>query len=218
LQLTGILGGAFDPIHLGHLRLAQELADTLNLAQVRFIPTASPPHRPQPQTSAADRLAMVQLAIDDNALFHCDDREVRRYAELQQPSYTIDTLLSLNQEIGAQTALCLLLGGDAFLGLTSWHRWQELPDYCHIVVAHRPHAVLQPETLPEPLKGLWKQSGTFEAEDLRTEKSGRIFMQPITALDISATRIRQDLKQGKSPRYLLPDTVIDYIRTQKLYL
>jgi nicotinate-nucleotide adenylyltransferase len=218
MKTIGILGGAFDPIHFGHLRLAQELTDALSLKEVRFIPTASPPHRPQPQTPAADRLAMVQLAIEGNPLFCCDEREIRRYNEQQQPSYSIDTLLSLNQEIGEQTALCLLLGGDAFLGLPSWHRWQELLDYCHIVVAHRPHAALQPDTLPEPLKTLWEQSGTLKVEDLGRNKSGRIFTQPITALDISATKIREDLKQGKSPRYLLPDAVIDYIRTQKLYL
>ncbi|HEU4708996.1 MAG TPA: nicotinate-nucleotide adenylyltransferase [Methylophilaceae bacterium] len=217
MQLLGILGGAFDPIHFGHLRMAQELADALSLAEVRFIPTASPPHRPQSSTPAADRLAMVDLAIDGNPLFRGDDLEIRRHAEQRQPSYTIDTLLSLEQELGKDTALCLLMGGDAFLGLPAWHRWETLLQHCHIVVANRPNAVLQPAKLSQPLKALWEKSGTHNVRDIAKEKAGRIFMQPITALDISATRIRKDLKLGKSPRYLLPDAVIDYISTHTLY-
>lgn len=218
MNTIGILGGAFDPIHFGHLRMGQELADALGLAEVRFIPTGHPPHRPQPQSDAEHRIAMVRLAIENNAKFRCDDREIRRCAEQRKPSYTLDTLLSLEEEFGKDTALCLLLGGDAFLGLPTWHRWQELLGHCHIVVAHRPNTVLQPQSLPQPLKVLWGKSGTQKAEDLARNKVGCIFMQPITALDISATHIREDLKQGKSPRYLLPDAVIDYIRTQKLYL
>lgn len=218
MQLIGILGGSFDPIHFGHLRMAQELADTLSLAEVRFIPTASPPHRPKSQTPATDRLAMVELAIQGNTLFCTDDREIRRHVEQRIPSYTIDTLLSLQQELGNDQTLCLLLGGDAFLGLPTWHRWQELLNHCHIVVAHRPHAALHSENFSQPLKALWDKSGTACVQDIQDRKSGCLMLQPITALDISATRIREDLKQGKSPRYLMPDAIINYIRTKKLYL
>lgn len=217
MNRIGILGGAFDPIHFGHLRMAQELAESLGLCQVRFIPTASPPHRPLPQTPAAHRLAMVQLAIEGNPLFSCDDREIRRHAEQPTPSYTIDTLGSLERELGRDVRLCLLLGGDAFLGLPTWHRWTELLQHCDIVVAHRPGAELQSETLPQPLQVLLRSTATQKVEDLDQFPLGRILMQPITALDISATRIREDLKQGKSPRYLMPDGVIDYIRRQQLY-
>lgn len=217
MNKVGILGGAFDPIHFGHLRMAQELAESVKLAEVRFIPTASPPHRPQPQTPAEHRLIMARLAIEGNPLFRCDDREIRRHAAQQNPSYTIDTLLSLEQELDKGTGLCLLLGGDAFLGLPTWHRWTELLEHCHIVVAHRPGSELQPETLPHELKALWRSAATQNIQDLEQTCVGRILMQPITALDISATRIRDDLRQGKNPRYLLPDAVIDYIRTHKLY-
>lgn len=217
MQLIGILGGAFDPIHYGHLRLAQELADALELTEVRFIPTAFPPHRPQSQTPATHRLAMVRLAIEGNAQFHCDDQEIRRYSEAQRPSYTIDTLHSLEQSTSSETALCLLLGADAFLGLPTWHRWEELLQHCHIVVAHRPNTALQPENFPKPLKSLWGKTITSEVEALKGKKNGYILMQPITALDISATRIRHDLKLGKNPRYLLPEAVIDYISIQDLY-
>jgi nicotinate-nucleotide adenylyltransferase len=218
MNAIGILGGAFDPIHFGHLRMAQELADALSLSQVRFIPTASPPHRPQSRAPTADRLAMVRLAIEDNPLFVADDREIRRHAEQQTPSYTMDTLLSLEQDAEGGKALCLLLGGDAFLGLHTWHRWEELLEHCHIVVAHRPHAVLRPENFPQPLRAVWDKSGTEDIRDIQERKSGCLMLHPITALDISATRIRQDLKQGRNPRYLLPDAVIDYIRARNLYL
>ena len=217
MQLIGILGGAFDPIHFGHLRMAQELADALALTEVRFIPTAYPPHRPQSQSSEIHRLAMVRLAIHDNPQFLCDDREIRRYSEQQKPSYTIDTLHSLEQSASSETALCLLLGADAFLGLSTWHRWEELLQHCHIVVAHRPNTGLQPEDFPQPLKVMWEKSATSDVEALKRKKNGYMLMQPITALDISATRIRNDLKQGKNPRYLLPDAVIDYIHNQDLY-
>ena len=217
MQLIGILGGAFDPIHFGHLRMAQELADALELTEVRFIPTAFPPHRPQSQTSETHRLAMLRLAIGENSQFVCDDCEIQRYREQQQPSYTIDTLLSLKQTIRSETALCLLLGGDAFLGLPTWHRWEELLQHCHIVVAHRPNIRLEPGNFPPPLKAMVEKSATLDVGDLKQKKNGHILMQPITALDISATRIRNDLQQGKNPRYLLPEAVIDYIETEKLY-
>lgn len=160
---------------------------------------------------------MVRLAIEGNPLFQCDDREIARYKAQQKPSYTMDTLLSLESERAADSALCLLLGGDAFLGLPSWHRWQELLQHCHIIVAHRPNSQLQPEHLSPPLKALWEKAATLDADVLKSKKHGHILLQQITALDISATRIRHDLSHGKNPRYLLPDAVMDYIRTHGLY-
>ncbi|HYD33340.1 MAG TPA: nicotinic acid mononucleotide adenylyltransferase, partial [Methylophilaceae bacterium] len=113
--------------------------------------------------------------------------------------------------------LCLLLGADAFLGLPTWHRWQEILHHCHIVVAHRPNADMRPENFAASLKMLWDSCATSQPEHLREKRAGLILMQPITALDISATRIRQDLAQGDNPRYLLPDGVLDYIRAENLY-
>jgi nicotinate-nucleotide adenylyltransferase len=218
LQLVGILGGAFDPIHFGHLRLAEELSEALGMDEVRFIPTANPPHRASTAASVAQRVEMVALALQGNPKFVCDDTEIRRYAEHHLPSYTIDTLLSLHEESDGNTAFCLLLGSDAFLRLTSWHRWDELLDYCHIVVAHRPNSALSPEGFPPALRQAWEAHGTTSVQDLRNRAAGHIMLRPITALDISATRIRQDIELGKSPRYLLPDAVLDYIKTQRLYL
>ena len=113
MPLIGVLGGTFDPIHYGHLRLAQELGEGLGLAQVRFVPASRPPHRSEPGTAPAHRLEMVRLAIAGNALFAPDAREI----DPAGPSYTFDTLTSLRAELGSETPLCLLLGADAFLGL-----------------------------------------------------------------------------------------------------
>ena len=214
MQVTGILGGTFDPVHYGHLRMAQELADALNLSEVRFIPAASPPHRDQPAASASHRALMVNLAIAGNPTFSLDKRELERSGA----SYTIDTLFSLREELGPDISLCLLMGSDAFLGLSSWHRWNELLTYAHIVVAHRPNAPPQPENMAEPLKALWMQTATTRIEDLAEKNAGYIFMQRITPLDISATAIRTGINKNKSPRYLAPDEVIDYIHTHQLYI
>ena len=212
--LIGILGGTFDPIHFGHLRMAQELAEALNLREVRFIPAALPPHRNQPKTPASHRAAMVRLAIAGNPKFTLDERELKRSGA----SYTVDTLLSLREDLGKDVSLCLLMGSDAFLGLPGWHRWDELLTLCHIVVAHRPNTPPQPGNMPVPLTALWEKSATTRIEDLAAKNAGHILLQHITPLDISATSIREDLKQNTSPRYLMPDAVIDYIHAQQLYI
>lgn len=211
--MIGLLGGTFDPIHFGHLRMAQELSDALDLSEVRFIPAAIPPLKIQPIASANERAAMLRLAIADNSKFSLDERELERSGT----SYTIDTLLSLRQELGTDVSLCLLMGSDAFLGLPNWQRWQELLNYCHIVVAHRPNIEPDPEAMPAPLKILWKKSATTHVKDLTSKTAGHILMQHITPLDISATRIREDLSHNLTPRYLMPDCVVDFINGRQLY-
>lgn len=213
MKLIGILGGTFDPVHYGHLRMGQELLQALRLDEVRFIPAANPPHRVQPAVSASHRAEMLRLAMADNPQFRLDDRELKRTG----PSYTVDTLLSLRAELGKSVSLNLLLGSDAFLGLSSWQRWDELLSLAHIVVAHRPHAAPLPGNMAEPLKVLWQQHVTSAIEDLARASCGKILLHHITALDISASQIREQLAQGASPRYLLPEPVINYITTHHLY-
>src|SRR5579884_1723014 len=133
MQPIGLFGGTFDPIHYGHLRTAFELWQELRLAEVRFMPTGSPPHREQPLASAELRLRMVQAAVADQQAFVVDDREVRRTGI----SYSVDTLTELRGEY-PDRSLCLLLGMDAFLGLPNWHRWRDLLDLAHVCVATRP--------------------------------------------------------------------------------
>jgi len=213
LPALGVLGGTFDPIHFGHLRLAQELADALGLARVRFIPSGTPPHRNPPQVNGAHRLEMVRIAIAGNPLFESDDREIRR----DGISYTYDTLTELREELG-ERPLCLLMGADAFGALTTWHRWQELFDLAHVVIAHRPGFRLQElqASLPAPLRKIYLQrlAGT---PGIPRAHAGSVLTREITALDISATRIRALLAQGSSPRYLAPEVVLEYIDHNLLY-
>lgn len=207
----GLLGGTFDPIHVAHLRLAEEARVALRLDHVRFIPSAHPPHRDRPAVSAVHRLRMVELAVADHPAFVADDRELRRTTV----SYTIDTIESLRAEFGADRPMCLIVGADAFALLETWRRWRELLDRVHLVVAHRPGFVIDPNTLT--LRGEFTARRTEDPAVLRASPGGRIVPLPITALDVSASRIRTDLGAGRSPRYLLPDSVLRYIETHHLY-
>lgn len=211
MRLVGLLGGTFNPIHFGHLRMAQELAESLKLDEVRFIPSANPPHKSAPEVSAQHRAEMVKIAICDNPIFAFDDCELRR----NEASYTIDTLISLREKLGENTALYLLLGSDAFMKLNTWHRWQELLNYCHIVLVQRPN--ISADKLAAPLESLLHDCYADNSENFTTKNAGLIHMQKITALDISSTKIRELLKHGQTPHYLMPQTVIEYIKSHQLY-
>ena len=191
------------------------MAHALSLNQVRFIPTGEPWHRAAPRVPAAQRLEMVRLACAGNPLFLVDEREVASHA----PGYTVDTLRALRSELGESQPLCLLLGADAFLGLETWHRWQDLFGLAHIVVAQRPGfpALDQDPLMPAALRGEYETRRTGRGTDLQDRPGGRIFIQAITALDISASRIRGEIAGGASPRYLLPDAVLEYISQHHLY-
>jgi nicotinate-nucleotide adenylyltransferase len=214
LSPIGVLGGTFDPIHFAHLRLAEELADGIGLSKVRFIPTGAPPHRGTPRVSGVHRIEMVRLAIAGNPRFEADDREVRRTGVC----YTFDTLNELRAELG-ERPLCLLMGSDAFSALTTWHRWEELFDLAHIVIAHRPGFSLQQlqSSLPGPLRKIYLQRLAASTGILRRDSRGAIYASEITALDIAATQIRGLLAGSASARYLVPDAVLDYIETHRLY-
>lgn len=205
----GILGGTFDPVHIGHLRSALEVAEFMALDELRLIPSARPPHRAAPQVTAADRLAMVELAVAGEPLLRVDDRELKR----DKPSYTVDTLESLRAELAADDQLFLLLGWDAFCGLPSWHRWQALLEHCHILVLQRPDA---DSDAPEALRDLLAARSSHDPLSLQGP-GGQISFIWQTPLAVSATQIRSLLASGKSVRYLLPDAVLTYIHAQGLY-
>lgn len=206
----GLFGGTFDPIHTGHLRLAEEAREALGLGGVRFIPAGTPPHRDTPQTPAGHRLAMVCSAIADNPAFSCDDGEVRSSGR----SYTVLTLERLRAEHGSRP-LVLLLGADAFAGLPAWHRWQEILQLAHIAVATRPGHTL--DALPAALQRALDGQPGRNPETLRATPAGAVVHFDMTPLAISATEIRTLLRNGRSPRYLLPDSVVDYIAAHSLY-
>ena len=208
----GLLGGTFDPIHFGHLGMAQELAEALALNTVKFIPAAVPPLKSQPSVSAIDRCAMVKLAIANNPDFQLDERELKRTG----PSYTLDTLCSLRSELSEQDSLVLFIGSDAFKQFNRWHQWQEIIRLCHIALVARPDNDVSTGLNPELVTFL-QDHYTENAMDLQSATAGLITMQAITPLTISSSAIREQLKTRQSARYLTPDCVLDYIAQHGLY-
>lgn len=206
--VIGVLGGTFDPIHFGHLRPALEVHECLGLRELRFIPSHVPPHRGAPVAAAGHRLAMVERAIAGVPGFTVDSRELDRPG----PSYTVDTLRSLRNEIGSDGPLLLIMGLDAFASLDTWHRWREIPELAHIVVARRPGS-----SIPEHAAYLELAAVAESRSALEDRASGLVFFQSVTQLDISATGIREYLQAGRSPRFLLPDSVRRYINEHDLY-
>ena len=205
----GILGGTFNPIHHGHLRLALELYERLDLAEVRLLPSAHPPHREQPSVSSQLRLEMVQAAIKDVEGLSVDDRELRRTGF----SYMVDTLSSLREDY-PHCSLCLILGMDAFLGLPQWHKWERLITLANLLVVHRLGADLpEKHTMQDFLKAY--QADSHEA--LSKQTAGALWIEEIPVFNISATQIRGLIAAGKNTRYLLPVAVLDIINTHQLY-
>lgn len=205
--MIGIYGGTFNPVHFGHLRTALEVGELFDLEQLRLIPCRLPPHRQQPDVDGEQRLAMLKLAIADTPGLQVDRRELDR----EGPSYMVDTLASLQAE-NPDSGLSLFIGTDAFAGLDRWHRWQQLFDYAHVVVMTRPGC-----RMPELSDFLRKRLCT-ERKLLQRQTAGCLFFQEVTALDISATIIRNLIMSGRNPQFLLPDSVIGYIRQHQLYL
>ena len=202
----GILGGTFDPVHIGHLRLALEMREALALDEVRLVPARLPNLRDAPGASAAARVAMLELALTDTTLV-LDTRELSR----DEPSYTIDTLQSLREEVGNRP-LCFMLGQDAFNRLPDWHRWSELLDYAHLVIATRPgYAPPADPRLQELL------ARATNAAKLSQRPAGGIVLQPIPLLPVAATDLRERLKAGRSIDFLTPPRVVAYIKQHHLY-
>lgn len=208
-----MFGGTFDPVHFGHLRLAEEATSHLGLSSVRWIPAGQPPHRGTPQVTPEQRLAMVLRSIVKNDRFFVDSAEV--YAE--RASYTVETLERLRRELGTTQPLVLLVGADAFAGLSSWHRWREIFSLTHIAVSHRPDFPVEPASLPDDLASEFADRLQPAAVPLAASPAGAIVTFAMTQLAISATQIRQLIASGKSARYLLPDPALDYIQIHQLY-
>ena len=200
MRPIAILGGTFDPVHIGHLRVAWEAAETLD-AEVRLMPAQVPPHRPPPLASAEQRVRMLQRALAGQSRLTLDTRELDRAG----PSYTFDTLHGLRAEFGAERPLILLLGADAFAGLPSWYRWHELFELAHIVALTRPgHAVA---SSPE-LAAATADRRAATARSLSATPAGHVFELAVTPLEISASQVRALLAAGHEPRWLLPDALL----------
>ncbi len=212
-EILGVFGGTFDPVHFGHLRLAEEAISHLGLSGIRWIPAGRPPHRGTPEVTAEQRLAMVLRSTAQNTRFFVDPAEV----EAERTSYTVETLERLRTELGADQALVLLVGADAFSGLASWHRWRDLFALASIAVAHRPGFPVEAASLPRELAFEYSARHRPNAACLGEAPAGCIVSFAMTQLAISATQIRQLLVNGQSARYLLPDAVLDYIQLHQLY-
>ena len=209
MKPIGIFGGTFDPVHYGHLRSAFEMLQALDFEEVRFIPCSDPPHRGVTYANAGQRFRLVEIAITGQQGFVADDRELRRGGD----SFTFDTLSSLREEF-PDRPLGLIIGMDAFLGLPTWHRWDEILDYAHIVVAHRP-GWKAPDI--GVLGELIVEHGTHRADDLHSTVGGFVHIHAVTQLEIASTEIRELVAAGRDPRFLMPDSVRDAIEEMGLY-
>ena len=210
LKKIGIFGGTFDPIHRGHMGIAHELTEQLQLDRVHFVPCHYPPHRPAPAVTGQQRLAMIKSAIADQVNFVADDRELLS----DSASYSIDTLNSFRQEYGNETALYFFMGMDSLLQFPSWHRWQDFLDFCHIVVAARP-GLAPPEE--DTIIGQYYVAHQADNAKVLTKTHGYITIMPTTPLDIAANEIRADVKAGAKSNNALPETVWSYIKDNRLY-
>ena len=205
-----VLGGTFDPVHYGHLRTALEVREHLKFNDFRFMPAGRPPHRNYPVTDANHRLAMLRLAVRGVPGVSIDERELHR----EGPSYMTDTLQALRSDEG-DVPLVLVIGQDSANTLDNWYKWQRIFPLAHLVIMSRPgddedySVALQSE-----LEGRWVES----VSGLSSRTAGCVMKLEVTRLAISSSEIREMLRCGKSPRYLLPDPVLDYIREQGLYL
>ncbi len=219
MRAIGIFGGTFDPVHLGHIQIVLEAKKYLGLDEIRLLPCHQPPHRDAPQLSSEQRMHLLKLATEGVEGLVVDDRELSR----NKPSWTVETLEDLRSEYGTDVSITLLMGADAFSGLTHWHRWQELPDLAHIAVMQRPDYTL-PETgiLSEWLAStvdVGEGSLTAQATEIRQIHqlaAGVVIAIDQPEIDLSATYIRQQLANGIRPNGLAP-AVLEYIETHQLY-
>jgi nicotinate-nucleotide adenylyltransferase len=210
MRKIGIFGGSFDPVHFGHLRPALEILEALSLDHMRFIPSGQPPHRDAPVASAEQRLAMVRAAIQDEPRFQVDERELKREA----PSYSFDTLSELRRE-HPHDRLVLVLGLDAFQGFTTWHRWKEILELTHLIIAHRPGSALEAHG---EIAMLVQEREVDDAEALMAQAAGRIMFQSVTQLEISSSQVREIAARGGDIRWLVPEPVRALIQDSHCYV
>jgi nicotinate-nucleotide adenylyltransferase len=207
----GLVGGTFDPPHVGHLALARAARDAFGLDEVRLVPTGRSWQKAGAGSSSAQRLAMTRLAVAGLApteRLTVDDREVRR----DGPTYTVDTLRELRAELGDETALVLVIGSDQLRNLPTWHRWTELFGLAHVAATQRERVGLDglPAALEHELAARGRQA-------LPDAPAGAIVLFSMPAVPVSATALRAQLQRGERPDGLSPPAVLDYIGSNGLY-
>ncbi|PXF30366.1 hypothetical protein WH50_15640 [Pokkaliibacter plantistimulans] len=205
-----LLGGTFDPVHNGHLRVAMELADALPEAQIRLLPCQQPVHKAATGADQHQRVAMLQLAITGEPQLLIDQQELQR----QTPSYTVLTLEAMRQQVGNERSLCWVIGMDSLLSLPRWHRWQELLELANLIVVARPGWEWPSQgEVAEWLHGC----AVHDMGAVPLAAHGQVLRLTMPTLDISATYIRNLIRLRRSARFLLPDAVWSYLQQQRLY-
>lgn len=209
-QSIGIFGGTFDPVHIGHITLAEDIQKHLQLDRMYLMPCRLPPHRDRPSASDQDRLQMLQRAIAGTSLL-IDERELQR----EGPSYTFDTLQSLRQQHGPAASLVWCMGMDAFAAFDTWYHWQDILSLAHLVVVTRPGhtATLHPE-----IQRLLTQHSCVCSDELHSTSAGKIYLTQLSQIPVSSTQVRQQLASGVSPAAALHPAVSHYIQERGLYL
>ncbi|MBN1662715.1 MAG: nicotinate-nucleotide adenylyltransferase [Deltaproteobacteria bacterium] len=210
----GLFGGTFDPIHIGHLRCAEEILEIFDLNRIIFVPATKPPHKLDADiTSFFHREQMIKLAIEENPSFSFSDVENQR----KGVSYSVDTVDYFLQKYLDNLELYLILGQDAFHAIETWKDWQRLLTLCNIIVMTRPGYENKglAGIVPDDFAARFKYDD--KVRGLRGPTGHCIFFQGVTFLDISSSNIRQRAKEGKSIKYLIPGVVRHYISKNSLY-
>jgi nicotinate-nucleotide adenylyltransferase len=214
MKRIGIFGGTFNPIHLGHLRSAEEIHEMFRLSKVIFVPSSDPPHKKKKGILPGSvRARMVRLAIAGHPPFALSELELKRPGK----SYSIETISAFRRFFGQKSSLYFIVGLDAFLEIATWKKYLRLFELCHFVVMTRPSVgkIFSREHLPIELANAFCYDSR---KNIYTHSSGyRLFPREITALDISSTQIRTLLQKGRSVKYLVPRAVEEFIRKNKLY-
>jgi len=212
--MIGLFGGTFNPVHWGHLRTALEIKKALSMDTMILMPCGIPPHRDEPDIEPEIRLAMLNAAIADNDELQVDDRELQRAG----PSYTVDTLQFIRDEQG-DVSIGLCVGADAFVYLDTWHQWTNLIKLAHIIVAYRPGWPVESleQQVSGDLKAMLKQHLVTNSELLHEKPAGYVLTQKVTDIDISSSKIRQCIAQGKSIEDYVPPNVLQFIKSKMLY-
>lgn len=209
---VGLFGGSFDPVHNAHLHLGRTALESLGVAAVRWLPNSVPGHREGPRASAEHRLAMLRIALGDEKRFTIDESELWQAG----PTYSINTVTRLRDELGAQVPLVFIIGADHLLNLQRWHDWQKLLDLTHFAFAQRPgHAISESAMAPEVAAEYARRKAPTEA--IAASPAGCIVGFPFAPMNVSSTSIRAAIAAGENVGRLLPASVLAYIESNRLY-
>jgi len=212
-RCIALLGGSFDPVHQGHVALAQYFFQLLKPDEIRIIPAGNPWQKGKLQASPEDRVAMISCAFDTQVMpVSIDLQEIRRHTA----TYTIDTLKAIRAELGPLASIIFLIGADQLQHLDTWREWQQLFEYAHICAASRPGFATDASNIPEPVnREFSRRSAT--PDEIRRCACGKTYLARDLSVGVSATEIRTALQHGERSELLVPPRVLDYIESHHLY-